>query len=90
MTNLKNILTYKCRSLSTFKTNKTVVGIFFWGEGVAEGGLSMRRLYKEVVHSCYGTFLKDVLFLFGVCTIWHGYSIVLPHFRMFHIKVTSS
>ena len=72
MTNLRNILTYKCRSLSTFKTNKTVVGIFFLG-GVAEGGLSMRRLYKEVVHSCYGTFLKDVLYLACV-----GYGMAIP------------
>ena len=57
MTNLTNVLNYKCRSLSNCGTKKTVVGnlgVFFWG--------------GETIH---GSHMHGVLGTMG-CTIYRG------------------
>ena len=61
-TNLKNILNYKCRSLSNCATNKTVVGDFclLGGTGTSEG-LSMG-------YSCIAT---EHLFLIWTLSIFN-------------------
>ena len=57
MTNVKNMVNYKCRSLSNFGRNKLLSVLFDrWGWRLGGGGLSMGvGLYTEVVHmECHG------------------------------------
>ena len=86
MTNLKNILNYRCRSLSNYGGNKTVVGKFWLlrrGDGLSTGVLIHRGICMSVKEGTFYCIIYIDMYL------WMGqvFLLVIGYFLVFILRI---